>query len=308
MARAIAGEARAALITVAPSDVLSKFVGDSEAAIRNVFRRAVQEGLDLESKCAVVFFDEIDALGQNRENMGTGEGEGCSRRVLAELLLQLNTIADRKYCTLRDFEGSEKHSTGDDDDNYFEEDEEEEVLVIVVAATNRRDDCDRALLRRFGIVLEVAMPLQRDRKKMLQKHLNTVNHNISESQFELLAAVTDEWSGSYIEKLCRDSAMIPVQECLRKAATVRRKCAKQEQSTGSTSTEGEDSTNVSDPDLCAENCLKSGLEELRPVSVNDCIVCIEAMTGVDVSVAFRQRKKRLVEEHYDSSSGEEYGA
>jgi SpoVK/Ycf46/Vps4 family AAA+-type ATPase len=93
LARAIAGEARAAFLPVAPSDVLSKFVGDSEASVRNIFRTAVVQALQLESKCAVVFFDEIDALGQNRDNLGAGEGEGCSRRYVLAVAISSTRVS-----------------------------------------------------------------------------------------------------------------------------------------------------------------------------------------------------------------------
>jgi SpoVK/Ycf46/Vps4 family AAA+-type ATPase len=57
LARAIAGEARASFLSVAPSDILSKFVGESEAAVRELFQEAHNQAMQLESKCAVVFFD-----------------------------------------------------------------------------------------------------------------------------------------------------------------------------------------------------------------------------------------------------------
>ena len=84
LARAIAGEANAAFISVSPSDILSKFVGESESAVRNTFRRATDMAMHLESKCAVVCFDEIDALVPNRANV---EGE-VEKRLVAQLLME----------------------------------------------------------------------------------------------------------------------------------------------------------------------------------------------------------------------------
>ena len=66
LAKAVAGEANAALLSVGPSDILSKFVGESEASIRGLFREARTKARKMESKCAVIFFDEIDALGRSK--------------------------------------------------------------------------------------------------------------------------------------------------------------------------------------------------------------------------------------------------
>ena len=126
LARAIAGEGRAAFISIAPSDVLSKFVGESEAAVRSIFQMATTSASKLESKCSVIFFDEIDALGHTRENGGSGEGEGCSRRVLAELLLQLNVaLTKRPSPGRKDIKDQDGRESFDD------------TRILVVAATNR---------------------------------------------------------------------------------------------------------------------------------------------------------------------------
>lgn len=111
LARAVAGEAQAAFLSIGPSDVLSKFVGESEASIRGLFQEAKRLARRMESRCCVVFFDEIDALGVSRGNSdmngdcgndlrfscsggGGGGGESSSRRVLAELLIQLTNLAN----------------------------------------------------------------------------------------------------------------------------------------------------------------------------------------------------------------------
>ena len=101
LAKAVAGEAGAAFFTVGPSTVLSKFVGESEASIKKLFERAKLMAGRVESRCCVVFFDEIDALGVSRGDGGGtgGGGEDSSsghggRRILAELLIQLTQLAD----------------------------------------------------------------------------------------------------------------------------------------------------------------------------------------------------------------------
>lgn len=314
LARAIAGEARAAFFSVAPSDVLSKFVGESEASIRNIFRKAVEHALQLESKCAVVFFDEIDALGQSRGNIGAGEGEGCSRRVLAELLLQLNVIADRKYCTIGDFNGKDADDEVDSDDDEDslgslqqpEVPQENLARIIVAAATNRVHDCDSALLRRFGIQLEVGLPSWKDRKKMLARHLRDIHHLISNDEFGALAAITEQWSGSSLESLAREAVMCPIRECLHRAAVIRRHTEKREQRGGDAS--GQEDAPES-PDMAADICLLEGVQKLRPVTMDDFHRAITTLTGEELPVATalgrkssKQKLQRRSVEHYDSSS------
>ena len=98
LAKAVAGEAQAAFLSVGPSDILSKFVGESEASIRGLFREARRKARKMESKCAVIFFDEIDALGRSRVDEDSGKmsqagGDNSSRRVLAELLIQMTELS-----------------------------------------------------------------------------------------------------------------------------------------------------------------------------------------------------------------------
>jgi len=122
LAKAVAGEAQAAFISVGPSDILSKYVGESEASVREIFKYgklaifvssllycsyikmvswlffivsiAREKAMKMPSRCAVLFFDEIDALGQNRGGLGdngiASGGETSARRILAELLIQLS--------------------------------------------------------------------------------------------------------------------------------------------------------------------------------------------------------------------------
>jgi SpoVK/Ycf46/Vps4 family AAA+-type ATPase len=266
------------------------------------------------SKCAVIFFDEIDALGQSRENSGTGEGEGCSRRVLTELLLQLNVIASQQeYCS-EDFD-SRMDAMADaksDDDNNIDEwvhssecnrSGENLVRLVVVAATNRLEDCDAALLRRFGIQLEVRLPSLKDRKKMLSKYLNEVENNLSALELHALAAMTEHWSGSTLENLAREAAMRPIRECLHKAAVIRRRAERLEQRGGDAS--GQDDV-LDSPDDAANVCLLEGIQNLRPVTMDDFCQSIPIMTGEDINCSYpvpvRGANSTRQVEHYDSSS------
>lgn len=92
-------------MSIGPSDVLSKFVGESEQSIKTLFAEAREKAKRMESRCTVLFFDEIDALGISRNDQGgncdggagskssSGGGEQSSRRILAELLIQLSNLS-----------------------------------------------------------------------------------------------------------------------------------------------------------------------------------------------------------------------
>lgn len=295
---------------MAPSDILSKFVGESEASIRDIFRKAVHEGLMYNSKSVVIFFDEIDALGQSRESKTSGEGEGCSRRVLSELLLLLNIVSDNRECGIKDFHSSSEAGTltQDQKNNSASSDtvdsEENLVHIIVVAATNRIEDCDAALLRRFGIQLEVGLPALKDRKKMLLHHLRDIKHSLREYDFQMLAAMTEQWSGSSLERLAREACMSPIRECLHKAAVIRRRSEKREQQSGDVSGQLDDPES---PDDAAHNCLLESFQRLRPVTTDDFRRAIGTLTGEDItltmSTSFGSAKRsKQSDEHYDSSS------
>ena len=269
LARAVAGESSSPLLTVGPSDVLSKFVGESERSIRQLFDAARMEAARSDSRCCVLFFDEIDSIGGARSGMGGafgngggggamtasvggggGGGDGGSgRRVLAELLIQLTrnfnevgeeeedddveeddgsvcsaamkvdpagagapapSASSRAISPVPPRSGVSSNDASADVGATSEQDHQQalqhhhqqlelpqkrrqrkpKVRIIVVAATNRPEDCDPALLRRFAVRVFVGPPTRRDRKKILSKFLSDVEHRITPSHLEEIAAAT----------------------------------------------------------------------------------------------------------------------
>eukprot|EP00934_Nitzschia_sp_Nitz4_P003717 Nitzschia sp. Nitz4//scaffold2_size372955//159091//160464//NITZ4_000413-RA/size372955-snap-gene-0.27-mRNA-1//1//CDS//3329546748//3707//frame0 len=209
MARAIAGEAEAAFLSVGPSDILSKYVGESEASIRTLFQTAYEQAAKMNNKCAVLFFDEIDALGQTRGSScsSPAASDTSSRRVLAELLLQLNRVNSAPYVEVANPEDSALKAT---------------VRVIVVAATNRPEDCDPALLRRFSVRVLVDVPTAQDRQEIFTRYLKGIEHSLTSDQLQALAMHTDGWTGSDLESLTREAAMAPIRECIRAVGKMQR--------------------------------------------------------------------------------------
>lgn len=325
LARAIAGEAQAAFMTVGPSDVLSKYVGESEASIRDLFKKAARLAIRTESRCTVLFFDEIDALGQSRggeENSGlasSGGADGSSRRILAELLIQLTNLtkSDRSddAAVMEEHDGAhskeEVYDSGSDEDEDYRGSLDSpnticatKIKVIVVAATNRPEDCDPALVRRFAIRLQVGLPAKRDRWKIINKHLLGIENTLSKAQLDDIAIATEGWSGSDLESLTREAAMAPVRECLRSAARAKRRAKKLKQSGGDESSQ-KNASKAKDGDEVARILLLKGFQNIRAVSFHDFDDAISFLLGNEQpNVANQSLLQRLQHRNhaYDSSS------
>lgn len=173
IARALANQCEASFISIKGPELLSKWVGESEKGVREVFRRAKQA-----APC-IVFFDEIDALAPRRG----GEIDGhVGDRVIAQLLTEMDGVEGR--------EG-----------------------VIVVAATNRPELVDPALLRpgRFDLVVELGYPNEEERRAIFAIH--TKGRPLApDITMEELASLTEGRSGADIEAICRRAALLALRE------------------------------------------------------------------------------------------------
>ena len=183
IARALANQCEANFISIKGPELLSKWVGESEKGIREVFRRAKQA-----APC-IVFFDEIDALAPHRG----GDIDGhVGDRVIAQLLTEMDGVEGR--------EG-----------------------VIVVAATNRPELIDTALLRpgRFDLVVELAYPNEIERRAIFAIH--TKGRPLApEITLEELASLTQGRSGADIEAICRRAALLGLREWIAPKLTIGR--------------------------------------------------------------------------------------
>jgi transitional endoplasmic reticulum ATPase len=170
LARAIAGESGVNFIQVAGPELLDRYVGESEKAVRELFDRARQ------AAPAIVFFDEIDAVATDRDAAG-GDGSGVSERVVSQLLTELDRASDNPN-------------------------------LVVLAATNRRDALDPALLRpgRLETHVEVPEPDREARRKILEVHTRG-KPLTDEVDLERVADETEGYSGAEIASLSRAAAM-----------------------------------------------------------------------------------------------------
>jgi len=170
LARAVATESEANFIAVKGPEMLSKWVGESERAVRETFRKARM------AAPAIIFFDEIDAVVPMR---GSGIGDShVTERVISQLLTELD--------------GLEKLEN-----------------VVVIAATNRPDLIDSALLRpgRFDRLVLVPAPDKKARLEIFKIHTKGMPL-AKDVDLEALAAETESYTGSDIAALCREAAML----------------------------------------------------------------------------------------------------
>lgn len=176
LARAAASQTGVNFISIKGPSLLSKFVGDSEKAIREVFKKARQ------AAPSILFFDEIDAIATTRS--GGGADSSVSQRVIAQLLTEMDGIEDLKG-------------------------------VLVMAATNRKDMLDPALLRagRFDLLLEVPAPDAEGRAKIFTVHLRGRPLAPTVDPMEL-AASTAGFTGADIEAVCQRAALFAVREII----------------------------------------------------------------------------------------------
>jgi transitional endoplasmic reticulum ATPase len=169
LARAVATESEANFISIKGPEVFSKWVGESEKAIREVFRKARM------AAPAVIFLDEIDSLTPKR-GMGMSDS-GVSERVISQLLTEMDGIT-----TLQD--------------------------IVVVAATNRPDMVDSAVLRpgRFDRLIYVPEPDEKSRLQILKIYTKGMPI-CKDVDLNQLTIATKYYSGADIESLCREAAM-----------------------------------------------------------------------------------------------------
>ena len=165
-------------ISVKGPALISKYVGESEKGVREVFKTARQA-----SPC-IIFFDEIDALVPARK--GTASDSHVSERVLSQFLAELDGIEELKG-------------------------------VLVLGATNRADMLDPAVLRtgRFDEHFEILTPDQQDREEILAVHLRNKPLQ-KEMDVKGLASKTEGFSGADIAGVCNQAALKAVRRAVQK--------------------------------------------------------------------------------------------
>ncbi len=175
LVRALATECNINFISVKGPELLSKWVGESERAVREVFRKARQ------AAPALIFFDEIDSLLPGR---GSGSDSHATERVVSQFLTEMDGLVQLKD-------------------------------VIVVAATNRPDLLDSSMLRagRFDRLIYIPIPDMKARAKVLEIFLSRMA--CSGVSPKWLAEKTEGFSGADLEMFCQEAGMLALRESIR---------------------------------------------------------------------------------------------
>jgi transitional endoplasmic reticulum ATPase len=176
LAKAVATESEANFISIKGPEFLSKWVGESEKAVREIFRKARQ------AAPAVIFLDEIDSIAPARG--GSTSDSHVTERVISQILTELDGLESLNS-------------------------------VIVIAATNRPDIIDPALLRpgRFDRLIEIGLPDEKARQEILKIHM--ARKPLAEDiNLEELAKKTERYSGADLAAIVNEAVMLAIRECV----------------------------------------------------------------------------------------------
>ena len=177
LAKAVANETKVNFISVKGPALISKYVGESERGIRDMFKKAKQA-----APC-IIFFDELDVITPRR---GEGSDSHVTERVIGQFLTEMDGIEELKG-------------------------------VLVLAATNRMDQIDQALLRagRFDYLIEIPIPDEETRLKIFQVH--TKDKPLEKGiDFKKFAQETEGMTGADIELICKKAALMTIRNTISK--------------------------------------------------------------------------------------------
>jgi len=178
MAKALANESGVNFISINGPSLFSKWLGESERTLRQIFKKAKQS-----SPC-ILFFDELDGIAPKRgENI---EHSNIAQRIVSQIIIEFDLLESYKS-------------------------------VIVLGATNRPDLLDPALIKpgRFEFLFNFELPDKKERYEILKLH--TKNRKLSKDiDLHKLAEETEYFSGSQINSICRKAAILALQELFSK--------------------------------------------------------------------------------------------
>ncbi|XP_057435506.1 uncharacterized protein LOC130728157 [Lotus japonicus] len=173
LAKAVASESEATFFNVSAASLTSKWVGEGEKLVRTLFMVAISR------QPSVIFIDEIDSIMSTRV---ANENE-ASRRLKSEFLIQFDGV------------------TSNPDD-----------IVIVIGATNKPQEIDDAVLRRLVKRIYIPLPDENVRRRMLKHKLKGQAYSLPSRDLEMLVKETEGYSGSDLQALCEEAAMMPIRE------------------------------------------------------------------------------------------------
>ena len=168
----MATEAESTFFSISSSDLVSKWLGESERLVKNLFELARS------NKPAIIFIDEVDSLCSSRSD----SENDATRRIKTEFLVQMQGV-------------------GVDNDG-----------ILVLGATNIPWGLDAAIRRRFEKRIHIPLPEEAARRRMFEIHIGNTAHALTPNDFNQLARRTDGYSGADIGIVVRDALMMPIRK------------------------------------------------------------------------------------------------
>ena len=173
LAKAVATEADSTFFSISSSDLVSKWMGESEKLVNQLFTMA------REQSPSIIFIDEIDALCGARGEGGESE---ASRRIKTEILVQMQGVGKAGG------------------------------RVLILAATNTPYQLDQAVRRRFDKRIYIPLPDEHARAHMFKVHVGETPHELTDADFQSLGAQSEGFSGSDIDHVVKDVLYEPVRK------------------------------------------------------------------------------------------------
>lgn len=174
LAKAVATEAESTFFSVSSSDLVSKWMGESEKLVSSLFTLARDKAP------SIIFIDEIDALCSSR---GEGESE-AARRIKTEFMVQMQGVGHNN----------------------------DERRVLMLGATNLPYALDQAVRRRFDKRIYIPLPEAPARANMFKIHLGDTPNSLTQKDYDVLGEKTEGFSGSDISVVVKDVLMQPVRK------------------------------------------------------------------------------------------------
>lgn len=172
LAKAVATESNATFFSISSSDLVSKWMGESERLVKQLFTAA------REAKPSVIFIDEVDALCGSRDESASE----ASRRIITELLVQMNGVG------------------------------QDQAGVLVLGATNIPWQLDAAVRRRFERRIYIPLPETTSRARMFEINVDQTPTTLQPEDYRQLAEMTEGYSGHDIAVVVKDALMQPVRK------------------------------------------------------------------------------------------------
>lgn len=175
LAKAVATQSNSTFFSVSSSDLVSKWMGESERLVKQLFAMA------REARPSIIFIDEVDSLCGTRND---GESE-ASRRIKTEFLVQMNGVSN-----------------------------DDQTDVLVLGATNIPWALDTAIKRRFEKRVYIPLPEPEARRRMFELNIGSTPNSLTPKDLRQLAAQTEGYSGADIAVLVREALMQPVRRVM----------------------------------------------------------------------------------------------